>query len=193
MSQTNLKESIKFCNKCEAESIHFKNRCKICHNEYEKKWRKLESSEEERVRFCPKCKQENLHTFRKRCCNKCIELQELNFLEKKKQKEIQKTLNKNKKYKRQDPVYYRALSYKKLYNLTIESYNLMLEQQNNSCAICDSKSPGRGGSNFHVDHCHTTGKVRGLLCTKCNMGLGYFNDDIEALKKAIKYLQKTNE
>jgi len=41
---------------------------------------------------------------------------------------------------------------------------------------------------FAVDHCHQTGKIRGLLCFKCNMRLGYFNDDIALLKKALRYM-----
>jgi hypothetical protein len=76
---------------------------------------------------------------------------------------------------------------KKKYGLTIADYNKMLGLQNGKCAICCiSESKGRGG--FHVDHCHTTNKVRGLLCHSCNTGLGHFRDDIEILDAAAKYL-----
>jgi len=44
------------------------------------------------------------------------------------------------------------------------------------------------GNKAHLDHCHTTGKIRGFLCQKCNHGLGLFNDSIQALKSAIEYL-----
>ena len=45
------------------------------------------------------------------------------------------------------------------------------------------------GKRLAVDHCHKTGKIRGLLCTKCNIGLGYFNDDVILLKNSIRYLE----
>ena len=76
----------------------------------------------------------------------------------------------------------------KQYGLTLDDYDEMLEEQGNSCAICDvhiSALP----TNLHVDHCHTTGKVRGLLCNKCNAGLGMYNDNPELLYTAIKYLE----
>lgn len=73
------------------------------------------------------------------------------------------------------------------YNLTLEQYIQMLQDQNNSCKICYRINPT--GYNWHVDHCHTTGKIRGLLCSKCNQGLGLFEDNIDVLKQAIKYLE----
>lgn len=72
------------------------------------------------------------------------------------------------------------------YNITLEDYNSMQKAQNNSCAICGNIDDSR----LHVDHCHNTNNVRGLLCGKCNRGLGMFDDSPETLHKAIKYLEE---
>lgn len=79
---------------------------------------------------------------------------------------------------------------KSRYGITQEDYESKLKTQNNACAICSSVSPGDKDVYFHVDHCHDTNTVRGLLCNKCNLGLGYFNDKIENLISATKYLEK---
>jgi hypothetical protein len=63
----------------------------------------------------------------------------------------------------------------------------MLDAQNGVCAIC--KEPCPTGKWLAVDHCHTTNAVRGLLCTKCNMGIGLFNDSVERLEATIAYLR----
>lgn len=83
----------------------------------------------------------------------------------------------------------------KQYNLTLESYNKMLTKQNHVCKIC--KKPETTISpktdkirNLAVDHCHSSGIVRGLLCGNCNNALGFFYDNIQSLKEAIKYLRK---
>lgn len=68
--------------------------------------------------------------------------------------------------------------------VTKDQYDDLLNEQKNVCAICD----GKLSKKLSVDHCHKTNLVRGLLCSKCNFGLGYFNDDPELLKKAISYL-----
>lgn len=71
------------------------------------------------------------------------------------------------------------------YGLTIETYTQMIEQQENRCAIC-----GKGPKLLlHVDHCHTSGRVRGLLCRYCNTGLGQFYDNPDFLRAAITYLE----
>jgi hypothetical protein len=72
------------------------------------------------------------------------------------------------------------------YGLTKERYEEMLQNQNELCAICLLKPTEK----LHVDHDHKTGEVRGLLCGKCNRGIGLFNDDIELLSKSIEYLKK---
>lgn len=67
----------------------------------------------------------------------------------------------------------------------IEMWNLLLKEQNGACGICKKEK-----KSLHVDHNHTTGKVRGLLCYNCNNGLGRFKDSIEFLYNAVKYLTK---
>lgn len=73
--------------------------------------------------------------------------------------------------------------YKNEYGITVKDYDTMLQTQNNRCAICYKSS-----NTLCVDHNHVTGKVRGLLCKKCNIGIGCLNDDAEILANAIKYL-----
>jgi hypothetical protein len=70
----------------------------------------------------------------------------------------------------------------------IDRYNEYLELQNNTCAICKINTPGL--SDWSTDHCHTTNQPRGLLCVRCNAGLGYFKDNPEYLQSAIDYLKK---
>ena len=76
------------------------------------------------------------------------------------------------------------------YGITQQDYDKMLEDQGGVCAICGTDSPGGFSRKFHVDHCHTTEEIRGLLCNHCNQGLGHFKDDINSLQNAITYLQK---
>jgi len=79
---------------------------------------------------------------------------------------------------------------KNTYGLTPEQYDVMLEAQGSCCAICAAKKPGGRTKLFFIDHCHTTGKVRGLLCMRCNTGLGLFLDNPRFLSKAIDYLRE---
>lgn len=85
--------------------------------------------------------------------------------------------------------YHRETHIKRKYNLSIDQYNSMIDAQDSKCSICSYMFGQRKGD-IHVDHCHTTGKIRGLLCDRCNRGLGYFKDDIQSLANAIKYLTK---
>lgn len=87
---------------------------------------------------------------------------------------------------------------KRNFNITLDDYNNMLALQNGTCAICkqeESKIFKKTGKrvDLAVDHCHKTGKVRGLLCWKCNASLGKFQDSIEILQNAIKYLTTSIE
>ncbi len=76
---------------------------------------------------------------------------------------------------------------KRRYGLEHGSYAEMLESQGGKCAICETSDTGNT-KRFHIDHCHDTNKVRGLLCTNCNTGLGQFKHSEDLLEKAIGYL-----
>lgn len=74
---------------------------------------------------------------------------------------------------------------KRNYQLTPEQYNAMLAAQEGKCAICGEYRK------LAVDHCHTTEKVRGLLCNACNSLLGFANDNPDTLRSALAYLERT--
>jgi hypothetical protein len=74
----------------------------------------------------------------------------------------------------------------KRYGLTIKAYEQMIAKQNGKCKICGGEPNGKG--RLHVDHCHETGKIRGLLCHSCNTGIGLFKHNVVLLAKASKYL-----
>ena len=100
-------------------------------------------------------------------------------------------------YRLKHPDRVRSTDLKKSFGITLEKYNEMLEEQNGVCMIC--KNPEtvidnrtKQPRNLAVDHCHTTKKVRGLLCMGCNQGLGNFRDNPEFLANAISYLMKNN-
>ena len=77
---------------------------------------------------------------------------------------------------------------KRTYNFSWENYEEMFDAQQGKCAICESKISSARTSRLYVDHCHDTMKVRGLLCSNCNHGLGQFKDSPKLLQRAINYL-----
>jgi hypothetical protein len=92
------------------------------------------------------------------------------------------------KYRKTHPEVRKKNDLQKNYGLTMEAYQQMLNSTGGTCFIChqlfkfEHREP-------HVDHDHNTGKVRGLLCKKCNTSLGGFNDSIDVLLDAIEYLR----
>lgn len=132
------------------------------------------------LKHCPRCKQnllrsefpkstktpDGLHCY----CKPCKKAYSLKWYHKNKDKA------KNSRLKYQ-------------FGITLDQYNEMLSAQNGCCAICKSNQPTGYGS-WHVDHCHTTNKIRGLLCSKCNHALGLLNDDISLFQNAIEYLNR---
>lgn len=101
-------------------------------------------------------------------------------------------MSKTKPYALYTPMEYKQKNYwlKSKYGITFEELVQMSKRQGQKCAICNKhftdESRSRGA---HVDHDHVTGKVRGLLCGRCNTGLGLLGDNIRTLANAIVYLQ----
>lgn len=87
------------------------------------------------------------------------------------------------------PKWTRKYNLKKKYGLTLSDYEDKIFEQKGKCAICET-SFIENGKRLAVDHCHKSGKVRGLLCALCNTGLGSFKDSPRRLVLAAKYLMK---
>ena len=82
------------------------------------------------------------------------------------------------------------------YGIEPDEYDKMLKSQSGVCAICGTDNPNGSRSrstyllNLAIDHCHKTGRIRGLLCNNCNRGIGLLGDDVIVLRRAIEYLTK---
>lgn len=104
------------------------------------------------------------------------------------QKNRAKLLSTKHKYVKElgkDLIKNRKLKY--IYGITLSQYQIILELQNGKCAICNKIQDKRPLS---VDHDHTTGKIRGLLCLKCNSGIGFVSEDVNILESMISYIKK---
>ena len=119
--------------------------------------------------------------------NRCKPCRALNAREKRKDPKQKK---KNKEYKKRtySKRKVKHLALKQRYNISIEDFDKILERQNGVCAICFQEE-GFKNRSLAVDHCHTTGKIRGLLCGNCNQGIGNLRDSVNYLQNAIKYLK----
>lgn len=82
-------------------------------------------------------------------------------------------------------VYHKDIYRYKKYGITKEEFEKLETRHSSTCPICEKPLIGE----IHIDHCHISGKVRGILCGKCNKGLGQFDDNIIFLTNAIKYLK----
>lgn len=76
--------------------------------------------------------------------------------------------------------------FKRIYGISIEDVSAMIAEQGNLCAIC--KQRPEGIRPLAVDHCHKTGKVRAMLCDKCNRGIGFLRDSPEIIQSALDYV-----
>ena len=107
-------------------------------------------------------------------------------------KNVERTKDIQRKYRKSNPekmaLKNRTMALKRFYGLTVEEYNARLDSQSGACAICGTDTP-QGRGRFHVDHDHKTNQVRGLLCHRCNAGMGHFADNPELMIKAVDYLR----
>ena len=153
------------------------------------------------MKKCSKCQEpkslKEFHKDQKRkdgLCSACKECFKKHY-----QKHKKTILSRNKKWRNSNPEKIKIYNTRKKeyelfrnYGLSLHDKNIMLSNQNSQCSICKisiQEHLEKYQKDFHVDHNHKTGKIRSLLCEKCNRGLGFFNDDFETLLEASKYLK----
>lgn len=112
--------------------------------------------------------------------------------------EEQKEYTKNwaKEDRLNNPDKYKDKDLKRQYGIGLDEFNQMLKDQNGKCAICDQEEVAinprtKEPRQLAVDHCHSKGHVRGLLCSNCNLAIGNLKDSTELLRKAILYLERS--
>lgn len=153
-----------------------------------------------KTKICTKCGKKlpaTLEYFRKKkrykygldsCCKECKREYEKEYY----WKNREKTLKRNRKNRRENPLrtkkWDKNNKLKHKFGITLKDYNQMLEDQDYKCKICGIHQDEFGKS-LIVDHNHKNGKIRGLLCQNCNIGIGNFRDNIKLLQKTIKYLR----
>lgn len=171
-------KTVKICSKCKIEKEFCKfgkdlrkitglqSQCQICQREKRQEW---VSSNPEYARM--------RHILR---------MQEPEWIKKRAEYDA--------KYRKKKFVSDREKMLLKKYKITVDHYNQLLLSQNGVCAICESdknsKSCKGGLKSFAVDHCHKSEKIRGLLCDRCNRGIGLFKDNRKVLIKAARYLKR---
>ena len=131
--------------------------------------------------MCRSCYEKNLRKYKTKVINKIDKKIGFNKYKKLKEKYLI-WLTKKRKLSRQNT----TLKYK--YGITLKFYNKLLKKQKGKCLICEKTSK----RTLHIDHDHKTGKIRGLLCFRCNYGLGYFKDNLKIFKNIVKYLGEKN-
>lgn len=176
-----------------AEETRYKNenniRCKHCERDSAKKSRTKNGAkynEQRRVRRLVD------HVWAEEQRKKDREGRRKNYY-KNREKILKARSDKNKN----NPEKLMATNLRKMYGITISDYEMMVEQQKNLCAICFQPETSihprtKEIKKLSVDHNHDTGKVRGLLCTRCNCMIGYARESEILLSKAIKYLRTYN-
>lgn len=94
----------------------------------------------------------------------------------------------NKEWAKNNPKSTKSSKIKYKYGISLDEYETRFKQQGEICGIC--RTTIQLGKLTHLDHCHSTGRLRDFLCEKCNIGLGVFKENIDFLRSAIGYLEK---
>lgn len=187
----------------------YSRRCKACRQSARSRWAVKRSGV-----VCPVHGQLDLDAMHlDGRCKECLKAKSKEYREANKDKIKEKNAKSNAKRVPKDPKRNHSYEYEKkkavhgnLYSLhkqclsnkiTMQDYFDMVNKQDNKCAICFKEevricAHTKEVSRLSIDHCHTTKKVRALLCRICNTGIGAFKDDIEVMKNAIEYIRKHN-
>ena len=171
-----LEKELTEFHKCKTEKDGYRHSCKECRPGYKPH---VKPTIEKQCLDCKIVKPINKFSFtnkeksfRNSDCMKC----------KAKKQHLKRMLNPDKELLRK-----RKIDLRTKYNMTIEEYNQMYLDQGGKCKVC----PREVKRTLHLDHCHKTGIVRGLLCEACNHTLGFAQDNIQILQGLINYLQMT--
>jgi len=108
-------------------------------------------------------------------------VKEINKLSKEKRKEYYSSPERKFKY--------RNLELKRAFGITHKEYEQLLSKQNGVCGICKRYKIAKNKFHMTIDHSHKNGEIRGILCSSCNTGLGLFEDNVDFLENAKKYLK----
>ena len=133
---------------------------------------------------CKQCKKQP-RSLRRSVCKLCDAARSRQYYRRNRVSVLERV----KHYQQQMPVEKKQLKERKRtlrrYGMELHDYDKLLKQQHNKCAICECKGNGK---RLVVDHDHKTGKVRGLLCTSCNIGIGLLDDSAERILQALEYI-----
>lgn len=184
MKQNN---GLKLCSKCKIEqslSNFYKNKANVDGHCYACK--DCRKKEIQKKRFCPtkkKLKKSTEFSDGTKLCSTCEErklLSEFNF-----------SNSNHTAYRPYCRVCQILITKRVKFGISPEEFLKLSKEQNNCCYICNS--PNQNHYHLAVDHCHNTGKVRGLLCNNCNSALGFMQDSPDLLLKAAEYLKSHQE
>lgn len=184
-----IEKSISEFNKHSGCKYGVRPQCKKCHSEQSSKWQK--DNYEHRKEYLMNWYSENPEKVKK-------QREEYKDIKNKRRREMYKNDEEYRKqrlidasnWQKNNPKKRKNQRLREAYGITYEEFEKLLDKSEHKCQICGFSDKSDKKMFPIVDHCHKNGNVRGILCAKCNFALGQFNDNIDSLKNAIKYLKK---
>jgi uncharacterized protein YbaR (Trm112 family) len=146
------------------------------------------------TKICPKCKKKlpvskfnksNRRDGYQTYCRECHSAMQRAKYNSSPEEKVKRQIRAGRR-KEKNPLVTRDAELRRLYGITLDDYIEMFKKQNGVCAICGYECQTK--KSLSVDHDHKTGKVRGLLCNRCNRALGMFRDDVNTVRYALNYL-----
>jgi hypothetical protein len=189
------------CKRIIVRNSNFQRYCKECKKRkdlaYHKRHYKEKYVPKEKIKIqCSCCGKELIRTaHNKKYCKECkTQIRQKYYPEKRREAYINSVEEAKIYYElNKDHIKKRSRNYiiKTKYGLSAEDYNRLLKEQEYKCKICGINL--KDGNRTHIDHNHTTNKLRGILCLNCNVGIGMFKENKNLLKEAIKYLEYSED